>query len=659
MKLNKYRDNDVILGDKKNTREIWFKVIVFLCFFVLFLRLLYLQVLQGNEFSYLAERNQYKLIKIDSPRGKILDSKGKLVVTNGTGYRLIYSLGREEKEEYIREIAKLTDKTEEVVRKRIKYGEIFPYTKDNVLFEDLEEEKAHKLMEIINNYPYLEVQVYSKRKYLYDKVASHTIGYVKKISEKEYENLKEAGYTPRDMIGKLGIEKTYDDLLRGRNGFKYIEVNALNKIEREVEKVKSPIVGKNLYMGINMELQQYMEEEFEKDGRSGSFVALNPKTGEIITIVSYPTYSLNTFSSQISPEEWNKISNDPRKILTNKTIAGEYPPGSTFKMISAMAFLKSGIDPKLIYNDYNGYYQVGNWKWRAWKRGGHGPTDMKKSLVESVNPYYYKFSDQIGYAPIVKVARDFSLGQKSGIDVPGEKTGIIPDPDWKKKKTKTVWFRGDTILLSIGQGFTLVTPIQLAKAYTFLANKGWAYDPHVVSRIEDVQTGKIETVVTQKTVLTDYPASFYETINDALIATVDQNNGTTKIMKNPYVKVAAKSGSAQNPHSKLTHAWAAGYFPADTEPEIVFVCLLEGAGGGGVMAGGMAKRFLDKYLEVEKGIEVVKKTPQTETKQVNTSTTQRNVNNNNSEQGRGEETVNEERETETTSTTSTSEGEEN
>ena len=139
MKLNKYRDNDVVLGDKRNTREIWFKVIVFLCFFVLFLRLLYLQVLQGNEFSYLAERNQYKLIKIDSPRGKILDSKGKLVVTNGTGYRLIYSLGREENEEYIKEIAKLTDKTEEVVRKRIKYGEIFPYTKDNVLFEDLED----------------------------------------------------------------------------------------------------------------------------------------------------------------------------------------------------------------------------------------------------------------------------------------------------------------------------------------------------------------------------------------------------------------------------------------------------------------------------------------------------------------------------------------
>jgi len=642
MKLNRYKNNDVILGDKRNSREIVFKIIVFLCFLILFLRLLYLQVLQGNEFSYLAERNQYKLVKIDSPRGKIFDSRNRLVVTNGTGYRLIYSLGREENEEYIKEIAKLTNKTEEVVRKRIKYGEIFPYTKDNVLFEDLDEEKAHRIIEIVNNYPYLEVQVYSKRKYLYDTVASHTIGYVKKISEKEYEALKEEGYTPRDMVGKLGIEKTYDDILRGRNGFKYIEVNALNKIEREVEKVKSPIVGKNL--------QQYMEEEFEKDGRSGSFVALNPKTGEIITIVSYPTYSLNTFSSQISPEEWNSISNDPRKILTNKTIAGEYPPGSTFKMLSAIAFLKSGIDPKLKYNDYTGYYQIGNWKWRAWKRGGHGATDMKKSLVESANTYYYKFSDQIGYAPIVKTARDFGLGDISGIDVPGEKKGIIPDPDWKKKRTKTVWYRGDTILLSIGQGFTLVTPIQLAKAYTFLANKGWAYEPHVVSKIEDLQTGKIEIVSTKKTVLEDYPESYYDIINDALIATVDQNNGTTRIMRNPYVKVAAKSGSAQNPHSKLTHAWVAGYFPADKEPEVVFVCLLEGAGGGGLMAGGMTKKFLDKYLEVEKGIVPVQNTPYTEPKTTN-STIQTNGNqeNENSGEGIGEEREDEERETGETS----------
>ncbi len=645
MKLNKYKGK-VILGEKRKERERIFQILVLLCFLVLFLRLLYLQVIRGHEYSYLAERNQFKLKKIDPPRGKIFDSKNRLVVTNGIGYRLIYSLGREENEEYIKEIAKLTEKDESYIQKRIKNGEIFPYTKDNVILEDLEEEKAHKIMEMVGDYPYLEVQVYSKRKYLYDTVASHTIGYVKKISEKEYETLREEGYSPRDMIGKSGIEKFYDVVLRGKSGYEYIEVNALNRIQREVDKVKNPVAGKNLYMGIDVDLQQYIEEEFKKDNRSGAFIAVKPSTGEIVTIVSYPTYSLNTFSSQISTEDWQKISTDPRKILTNKSIAGEYPPGSIFKAFVAMSFLKSGIDPKEKYNDYTGYYQIGNWKWRAWKRGGHGATDMKKSLVESANPYYYKYSDQIGASPIIKAARFFGLGKKTGIDVPGEKSGIIPDPDWKKKKVKNNWYRGDTILLSIGQGFTLVTPIQIAKAYSFLANKGWAYEPHVISEIEDIELEKKEKVVTEKKVIKDYPASYYEIINDALIATVEQNNGTTRILKNPYVKVAAKSGSAQNPHSKQTHAWVAGYFPADKEPEIVFVCLLEGAGGGGVMAGGMARRFLNKYLEIEKGIKpvYVPATP----KNPNTSTTRLDQEDNEDDRI-GEDINNEERETRNTS----------
>ena len=609
MKFDRRREKKPTLGEKSQEREVIFKILILLCFSILLLRLFYLQVIRGNDYSYLAERNQYKLIKIESPRGKIFDSKDRMVVTNGTGYRLIYSLGREQNLDYIREIAKLTDRTEEYISKRIKNGEIFPYSKDNVILEDLEEEKAHKIMEIANDYPYLEVQIYSKRKYLYDAVASHTIGYIKKISEKEYENLKEEGYSPRDVIGKSGIEKSYDDILRGKSGYEYIEVNALNRRQRDVDRVKTPVAGKNLYMGIDMELQQYMEEEFKKDGRSGAFIALRPSNGEIITIVSYPTYSLNMFSSQISKEDWARISNDPRKILTNKSIAGEYPPGSIFKVISAMAFLKKGIDPKEKYYDYTGYYQIGKWKWRAWKRGGHGATDMKKSLVESANPYYYKYSDQIGAEPIIRAARDFSLGEKSGIDIPGEKKGIIPDANWKKKKIKTGWFKGDTILLSIGQGYTLVTPIQIAKMYSMIANKGWAYEPHVVSKIEDLQTGKKIDIKTNITRVTDYENSYYETINDALIATVEQVNGTTRILKNPYVKVAAKSGSAQNPHSKLTHAWVAGYFPADQEPEIVFVCLLEGAGGGGAVAGGMTRRFLNKYLEIEKGIKPVSHIP--------------------------------------------------
>ncbi|MBQ3436970.1 MAG: penicillin-binding protein 2 [Fusobacterium sp.] len=600
MKFRREKEQ-VKLGERRKDREILFKIIILACFGILMVRLAYLQLLKGSEFVQLSEKNQFKIVRIDSPRGKIYDTKGRIIVSNGTGYRLVYLEGREQNEEYIKKIAELIDRDEEYVSRRIKNAEIFPYTKENILIEDLDEMHAHKLIEKVDEYPFLEVQIYSKRRYLYDNVASHTLGYVKKISDKEYEVLKDKDYTPRDIIGKSGIEKTYDEILKGKAGYEYIEVNALNKIQRQIDEKKEPVVGKDLYTSIDIELQKYMEEEFEKDGRSGAFIALDPKNGEIKTIVSYPTFSLNLFSSQISTEDWNRISTDPRKILTNKSIAGEYPPGSIFKVISAFSFLENGVNPKEKYMDYNGYYQIGNWKWRAWKVGGHGPTDMKKSLVESANPYYYKYADKIGAGAIINTAREFKLGDKTGIDVPGERKGIIPSPEWKKKRFGQSWYKGDGILLSIGQGYTLVTPIQMAKAYSFFANRGWAYDPHVVSEIVDAYSGNREKVKVNLETLKEYPNSFYETINDALVATVSQDNGTTKTLRNPHVKVAAKSGSAQNPHSKLTHAWVAGYFPAEN-PEIVFVCLLEGAGGGGVMAGGMTKKFLDKYLEIEHGI---------------------------------------------------------
>lgn len=456
------------------------------------------------------------------------------------------------------------------------------------------------------DYPYLQVQVYSKRKYLYDSAAAHSIGYVKKISEKEYERLKDEGYSSRDVIGKDGLESEYDKRLQGKDGYEYIEVNALNRVQRKIEKKKNPIPGEDMYITLDMELQEYMEKQFAEDGRAGAFIALNPKNGEILTLVSYPTYSLNMFSSQISYEEWDKIINDPRKPLSNKAIAGEYPPGSVFKMISAIAFLENGIDPKEKYYDKTGYYQIGKWRWRAWKAGGHGYTDMKKSIVESANPYYYKNADTIGHKPIIDVAASFGLGEKTGIDIPGEKKGLLPDMAWKKKVIGSSWFKGDTILLSIGQGYLLVTPLQIANLYAAIANRGEVYTPHLVKEFQNLNGEKYPTVVEKKKIK-EYPQSYYDILNDALIATVSQDNGTTKILRTEGIKVAAKSGSAQNAHSKITHAWVAGYFPADN-PEIVFATILEGAGGGGAVAGGMTRRFIDKYLEIKnRPAEVIEK----------------------------------------------------
>lgn len=597
MKKLKRRNINIKLGEESGTRSIILKAFILLVFLLMGLRIFYLQVLMGDKYSYLSQRNRIKVKEIEAPRGKIYDTKGRLVVTNGSGYRLVYLQERKQTPEILKEISEVTGYSEDFISKRIKYGEIFPYTRENVIVDDLKPEIAHKLVEQLIDYPYLQVQTYSKRRYLYDDVAAHSIGYVKKISEKEYEKLKDEGYGPRDIIGKDGLENEYDKELQGEDGYEYIEVNALNKLQRKTEEKKNPTPGKDMYMTLDMELQEYMEKQFEADGRAGAFIALNPKNGEILTMVSYPTYSLNMFSSQISYDEWDKIINDPRKPLANKAIAGEYPPGSVFKVVSAIAFLENGVDPKEQYYDKTGYYQIGKWKWRAWKAGGHGYIDMKKSIVESANPYYYKYSDKIGHKPIIDVAESFGLGEKTGIDIPGEKKGLLPDANWKKKAIGSGWFKGDTILLSIGQGYLLVTPLQIANLYAAIANKGEAYTPHLVREFKD-SDGNVYPMQLHKEDIKNYPKSYYDILEDALVATVSQDNGTTKVLRTKGMKVAAKSGSAQNAQSKITHAWVAGYFPADN-PEIVFATILEGAGGGGSVAGGMARKFIDKYLEIK------------------------------------------------------------
>ncbi|WP_294063754.1 penicillin-binding protein 2 [uncultured Fusobacterium sp.] len=605
----KNRNIEIKLGNESTKRDIIYKIFVIFIFLGLILRMMYLQLYRGDKYAYLAEKNRFKLKKIESPRGKIYDRNGKLVVTNGAGYRLVYLKERDNNPEIVKEISEVTGYDEEFIKKRIKNGEIFPYTRENVLVESLDEETAHKLMEKIIDYPYLQVQTYSKRRYLYDSTASHSIGYVKKISEKEYEKLKDEGYSPRDIIGKDGLERTYDKELQGEDGYEYIEVNAFNRVQRRVAEEKIPVPGKNLYMTLDMELQQYMEEQFKEDKRVGAFIAMNPKTGELITMVSYPTYSLNMFSSQILNEDWQKIINDPGRPLTNKTIAGEYPPGSVFKVVSAISFLENGIDPKEKYLDRNGYYEIGKWRWRAWKAGGHGYVDMKKSIVESANPYYYRLADQIGHKPIVETAHIFGLGEKTGIDIPGEKRGILPDVEWKKKVIGSGWYKGDTILLSIGQGYLTVTPLQIAVLYAAIANKGYTYSPHLAKSLVDFSGQEVEEILGKKHEIKKFPKKYYDILNDALVATVAQNNGTTKILRRKDITVAAKSGSAQNAHSKTTHAWVAGYFPAEN-PEIVFTVVLEGAGGGGAMGGAMAKKFIDKYMEIkdrENGVEVPQK----------------------------------------------------
>lgn len=582
------------LGGETEHRSTIFQIIVVVIFLLLVVRLFYLQILKGEEYRERANNNRVKLKRVEAPRGKIFDSHGRLLATNEAGYRLLYLNERRYSEKELKEISKLLNISEESAEKRIKFGEIFPYTRENIITDDLDEEEAHRIMEKLSDYPYLQIQPYAKREYIYDTLASHVLGYVKKISAEEYEELKDLGYTKRDTVGKNGVEKQYDYDLQGKSGYKYIEVNALNRIVKELN-TRSPIPGKDMYLTIDSRLQEYMEKYFEEKKLQGSFVAINPKNGEIITLVSYPTYSLNMFTSRFTSEQWNSIMNDKRKPLNNRAIAGEYPPGSVFKPILSMALLENGLNPKMKYFD-PGYYQVGKWRWRPWKRGGHGYVDFNKAIVESANPYFYKLGDELGSAKMIEVSSNFGLGEKTGIDTPGERVGRLPTPEWKRESLNEPWYRGDTINMAIGQGYLTVTPLQMAQAYVLLANKGVAYRPHLVRSLQ----GKTETIVTkiEKVKELDYSKSYYKLITDAMVNVVDAGNGTAKVLRTEGLNIAAKSGSAQNTQYEKTHAWIGGFFPAE-KPEVVFVAFAEGAGGGGSIAGAAAKAFVDKYQELK------------------------------------------------------------
>jgi penicillin-binding protein 2 len=584
---------NIKLGKDLGIRVGVFKVAISFVYLLLLTRLIYLQGYKGDYYTKLSKNNRVRVRRIDAPRGKIYDRKGRLLATNIAGYRLVYLNGRSYTEDVIKDISELVDVDEDYIENRIKNGEIYRYTGENMLIDDLPMEKAHKIMEKLSDYPYLDVISYSKRHYIYDTFAAHTLGYVKPITSEEYEDLKEKGYTKRSIIGKKGIEKYYDEILQGKDGYEYIEVNAYNRIVKKINNTKA-VPGKDLYLTIDYDLQDYMAKVL--DGRKASFIALNAKTGEVLTIVSSPEYSLNKFSSKFTTEEWKKFISDERKPLLNRALTSTYPPGSVFKPVVAMAFLESGIDPEDEIFD-PGYYRIGEYTYRSWKWGGHGYSNMTKSLVESVNVYYYAIADKVGHEKIMSTADRFGIGKLTNIDLYEEKPGLLPSDEWKRKKIGERWYRGDTMNLSIGQGGLLTTPLQVAQIYALLANKGKVYTPRLLEKSVDDQGIEEKT---EKSVLIDFETSNknYDVLNNALKETVSAKKGTAKALRTKDVVVAAKTGSAQNSGDN-THAWTAGYFPYD-DPEIVFVSFVEGGGGGGRIAAPIAKAFVDKYIELYK-----------------------------------------------------------
>jgi len=594
----KRKKNSVKLKKTEKGRGQTFLIIVAIIYSLIFIRLFFMQIVKVEKYKKMSNKNSIKVKRINGYRGKIYDSNGELLVNNEAGYRLVYLNERDCDETKLNEMSELLGYDKEIIEKRIKYGEIYNYTRENVIFDDISRGKAHRIMEKNSDYPYLEVQIYSKRKYLNESLGSHILGYVRNISSSEYEKVKDSGYKKDDIIGKQGIEKEYESYLRGKNGYRYIEVNAYNRFVKILEEEK-PKIGDDIYLTVDFDLQRKVTDYMNMKKMKGAFVAIEAKTGRVITMASNPEYPLNTIISKMTTEEWDNIMFNKDRPLENRAITGRYPPGSIFKVISALAFLEEGLNPREEFFD-PGYYQIGKWKWRSWKRYGHGYTNLSKSLVESVNYYYYRAADKYGRKKMLEVADAFGIGKKTKIDIPGEKPGLLPDNEWKKKRLKEPWYTGDSINLSIGQGYLLVTPLQMAKAYSILANEGYGYTPHLVEKIV-TQEGEIKEKKVEK-IEVNYNKRYMEEIKEALVQTVEAENGTAKRLRTEGVRVAAKTGSAQNSKYKESHSWVSGYFPVK-EPKIVFTAFIEGGGSGGKDAAEVAKVFIDAYLEKEKNSE--------------------------------------------------------
>lgn len=586
-----------------------------LCLFfisILFIKTFYFQIIQGGKFNLQAKENTERFYFERGDRGVIYDTNGKLLVSNIPSFDLVLDKRDlpqdiDKRLKVLEEVSKIIKKSPEELEKQIEES----VSSIILMSENLDHETLLLLEPKIKDFFGFYIEKNTVRDYKQGSSFSHLLGFVGRIDQEEVENYKNYSYT--DYIGKTGLEKSYEEKLRGKPGIIKIEKDALGKIRKE-ERISLPEVGKSLKLYLDSDLQKKAEEALKKSlfnigSSKGVVVALDPKTGGVLSMVSIPSFNNNLFSQGISQTELDKINNNPLKPLFNRAIAGEYAVGSTIKPLMGVAGLEEDIiTPKTKINDFQGEICVKN-QWFPektdcfgdWKI--HGIVDIYKAIAESCNVYFYTvgggFEDfkGLGLEKIKKWLELFWWGSKTQIDLTGEKEGLIPDPDWKKEnfnqEVEKIWYLGDTYNLSIGQGFIKVTPLQVATAFVAVANGGKIYQPQVAKEILDSEKNIIETI--QPKILREGFADEenLEIIRKGMREGVEY--GSSVILNSLPVRVAAKTGTAQTSKKGYFNSWVIVFAPFE-EPEIVLTVLVEDVREGQVAALPVAKEVLEWYF---------------------------------------------------------------
>ena len=591
------------------TRLFTFSAIVVVGTIILLSRLWYLQILNGDDYRQKSENNRVRIRPILAARGMILDRFGKVMVDNRPAFDVF--LLREDAgnlKEAIKNVSGvIKTRPEDIETSLRRESPIRPVR----IKRDIDRETLATLLTNRLDLPGITVSIEPKRSYPYGNLGSHLFGHIGEVTEKQLSVGSYTDYRMGSLIGKSGLELKYETYLKGVDGGKYVEIDASGR-ELSILKEVDSYPGNNLVTTIDLELQKAAEEAF-KD-KAGAVVAMDPRNGEVLAMISSPAFNPDMFSGPLDSEEWNLLINNPLKPLQNRAIQGQYPPGSTYKTIVAAAALEEGVITKDTAFQCNGSYRFGNRNYRCWKSDGHGSVSLHRAIVESCDTYFYQVGLKLGIDKIAEYSRKFGLGQPTGIELSDEKSGVVPDRAWKQKRFGTPWFEGETLSCAIGQGFNLVTPIQLLTAYAALTNGGDVYQPHLAKAIVGPDGKVLRTLLPEARKKLILSPETVELLKAGLQGVVNEPGGTARSARLDDIKVGGKTGTTQVVAMRadqrvrgedLTywfrdHAWFASFAPVE-DPRIALVVFIEHSGySGGHAAAPVAGKILKSFFDLEK-----------------------------------------------------------
>ena len=584
-------------------------VFISLAFLLIFIRLWSLQVIKGSELRRLSENNCIRLRENPADRGMLLDRKGRILAHNRPSFE-VYLVPEDIKAnpEVLIKVGKMLNMTPDEIEEKMKSQKRRAPFKPVKIKSDINWDELALLESNRVHLPGLIVDVRPKRAYDHGDLASHLIGYLGEVDENELKQSKETPYRMGALIGKYGIEYRWENDLRGVDGGRQIEVDALGREIRPLG-IVDPFPGNNLFLTIDLDLQKTAEEAF-KD-KNGALVAMDLKTGRILAMMSKPSFEPDVFARNILPEEWKSLVENPHHPLQNKGIQGQYPAGSVFKIITAIAGLESGmITPDTPFT-CTGAFSYGNRDFRCWKEGGHGTLSLHRAIVESCDIYFYQVGLKVGVDLIAHYANEFGLGRVTGISLPHEKPGTVPSSSWKKKRFGVPWYSGETLSFSVGQGYLNVTPLQQLMLISGVANGGKLYLPQVVEKVENIYGSKLKEYPPVMLGKANVSEKNLQIVREALRGAVNDPHGTGGTCALKDVQVAGKTGTAQvvrmpenfkrgdmMPLRFRDHAWFVAYAPFE-DPKISIAVLVEHGGFGASAAAPIAKKVIEKYFNLE------------------------------------------------------------